>query len=177
MPNGIIIMYEIYYKESSSNNIYINVHNTNSTQYTIDRLSGSSEIEIKVRGYTIAGPGRWATIIVSGKIVVFQVLNFLSQSGVQVQNYSVIPLNYSSIWLIWVPPPLNEIPPLLYYTVHYSNPNIGIIETINITNSSTNAVIYKLNSSLDNYFAISMVTECDEGPSAIRFPGIMVYCY
>ena len=96
----------------------------------------------------------------------------------QVQNYSVIPLNYSSVWLIWVPPPLTEVPPLLYYTVHYSNPNIGIIETINITNSSTNAVIYKLNSSLDYYSIISMVTECDEGPfSVTEFSGIIAYCY
>ena len=74
MPNGIITVYEIHYKESSSNNMYINVHNTNSTQYTIYRLSGSSAIEIKVRGYTIAGPGRWATIIIElGKIIMFYV--------------------------------------------------------------------------------------------------------
>ena len=65
MPNGIITVYEIHYKESSSNNMYINVHNTTSTQYTIDQLSDSSAIEIKVRGYTIAGRGKWATIIVS----------------------------------------------------------------------------------------------------------------
>ena len=78
MPNGIIIMYEIHYKESSSNNMYINVRHTNSTQYTIDQLNGSSAIEIKVRGYTIAGPGRWATIIVSGKKIMFYVLNLSS---------------------------------------------------------------------------------------------------
>ena len=64
MPNGIITMYEIHYKESSSNTMY-NVHNTTSTQYTIDQLSESSVFKIKVRGYTIAGPGKWATITVS----------------------------------------------------------------------------------------------------------------
>ena len=64
MPNGIITMYEIHYKESSSNKMY-NMHNTTSTQYTIDQLSDSSAIEIKVRGYTIAGAGKWATITVS----------------------------------------------------------------------------------------------------------------
>ena len=66
MPNGIIIMYEIHYKESSSNKMY-NMHNTTSTQYTIDQLSDSSAFEIKVRGYTIAdvGAGKWATIYVS----------------------------------------------------------------------------------------------------------------
>ena len=90
----------------------------------------------------------------------------------QVQNYLVIPLNYSSVWLIWVPPPLNEIPPLLYYTVHYSN--FSNSETINFTNTSTNAVIYKLYFSVDYYFTISIVTQCEEGPfSVTRFPGII----
>ena len=89
----------------------------------------------------------------------------------RVQNYSVIPLNYSSVWLIWVPPPLNEIPPLLYYTVYYSN--FSNSETINITNTSTNAVIYKVHSSFDYYFNISVITQCDEKPfSATKFPGI-----
>ena len=79
IPNGIIIMYEINYKESSSNKMY-NVHNTTCTQYTIDQLNDSSAIEIKVRGYTIAGPGKWATITVStlGKQIMFHVLNFSS---------------------------------------------------------------------------------------------------
>ena len=95
----------------------------------------------------------------------------------KVQNYLVIYLNYSSAWLIWVTPPLNEIPPLLYYTVYYSN--FSNSETINFTNTSTNAVIYKLHSSLDYYFTISMITQCDEGPSSvIKFPGILAnYCY
>ena len=89
----------------------------------------------------------------------------------QVQSFAVIPLNYSSVWLTWVPPPLNEIPPLLYYTVHYSN--FSNSETINFTNSSTNAVIYKLYFSVDYYFTISIVTQCGEGPfSVIKFPGI-----
>ena len=97
---------------------------------------------------------------------------FLPPSGLaQVQKYSVIYLNYNSVWLIWVPPPLSEIPPLEYYTVHYSN--FSNSETINFTNTSTNAVIYKLHSSIDYYFTIGMVTECDEGPfSVIKFPGI-----
>ena len=173
MPNGIITVYEIHYKESSSNKMY-SMHNTTSTQYTIDQLNNSSAVEVKVRGYTIAGAGKWATITVStlGEKILSLMLNFFPQSGVaQVQNYSVIPLNYSSVWLIWVPPPLNEIRSLLYYTVHYSN--ISNSETINFTNNSTNAVIYKLHSSLDYYFTISMANQCGEGPSSvIKFPGI-----
>ena len=78
MPNGIIAVYEIHYKESSSNKMY-NMHNTTNTQYTIDQLSESSATEIKVRGYTVAGPGKWATINLStlGKIITSLVLNFL----------------------------------------------------------------------------------------------------
>ena len=77
MPNGIIAVYEIHYKESSSNKMY-NMHNTTNTQYTIDQLSESSAFEIKVRGYTIAGAGKWATITVStlGKNIMSLVLNF-----------------------------------------------------------------------------------------------------
>ena len=102
-------------------------------------------------------------------------LNFLSQSGLaQVQNYSIIPLNYSSVWLIWVPPPLNEIPPLLYYTIHYTN--TGINEAVHFTNTSTNAVIYKLNlGAIDYFFTISMITQCDEGPFSVGYyPGIII---
>ena len=64
MPNGIIIMYEIHYKEASSNKMY-NMYNTTSPQYTINQLNDSSAFEIKVRWYTIAGPGKWTTITVS----------------------------------------------------------------------------------------------------------------
>ena len=64
MPNGIITVYEIHHMESSSNKMH-NMYNTTSTQYTIDQLSDSSAIEIKVRGYTIAGAGKWTTITVS----------------------------------------------------------------------------------------------------------------
>ena len=64
MPNGIITVYEIHYKESSSNKMY-NMYNTTSSQYTIDQLNDRSVIEIKVSGYTIAGAGKWTTITVS----------------------------------------------------------------------------------------------------------------
>ena len=78
MPNGIITVYEIHYKESSSNKMY-NMRNTTSTLFTIDQLNDSSAIEIKVRGYTIAGAGKWATITVStlGKKIMFHVLDLL----------------------------------------------------------------------------------------------------
>ena len=91
----------------------------------------------------------------------------------QVQSYSVILLNDSSVWLVWVPPPLNEIPPLLYYTIHYAKTRIN--EAVNFTNNSTNAVIYKLNLGIDYFFTISMITQCDEGPFSVgNYPGIII---
>ena len=83
MPNGIIKMYEIHYKESSSSKMY-NTYNTTTTQYTIDQLNDSSKIEIKVRAYTIAGPGKWTTITAStlGTVIFIHVLNFSSLNQV-----------------------------------------------------------------------------------------------
>ena len=52
MPNGIIIMYEIHYKEASSNKMY-NMYNTTSPQYTINQLNDSSAFEIKVKMDTL----------------------------------------------------------------------------------------------------------------------------
>ena len=172
-PNGIITVYEIRYKESSSKDTYY-MHNTTSTHST---LNVSSEIEIKVRAYTIAGPGKWATVNAStlGKKIMFYGLNFSSSitaDVAQVKNYSVIPINDSSVWLTWVLPPLNDIPPLLYYTVQYGS--INSTNVINVASNITNRVISGLHSSLDYSFKVRMVTECNDGPfSESLSPGIM----
>ena len=174
MPNGIITVYEIHYKEPSSKETYM--HNTTCTHST---LNVSSEIEIKVRAYTIAGPGEWATINAStlGKKIMFHGLNFSSSitaDVAQVLNCSVIPINDSSVWLTWVPPPLNEIPPLLYYTVRYRSRSINSNNVISVTSNITNKVISGLHSSLDYTFQVCMVTECNEESfSEPCSPGIM----
>ena len=56
VPNGIIIMYEIRYRESNSNGPY-NMTNTTNTQYNIQGLLSFTNYTIGVRAYTSVGPG------------------------------------------------------------------------------------------------------------------------
>ena len=61
MPNGIIIVYEIRYRESDSNDSFIYM-NTTITQHIIDGLLPDTSYTVGVRAYTIAGPGEWIDI-------------------------------------------------------------------------------------------------------------------
>ena len=62
IPNGIIIMYDIRYRESDSNDSFIYVNGTTNTQHTIDGLTSFTNYTIGVRAHTIAGPGEWIDI-------------------------------------------------------------------------------------------------------------------
>ena len=65
LPNGVIIMYEIHYRESNSNGPY-NMTNTTNTQYkNVKGLLPNTNYIIGVRAYTSAGPGEWRDIQVS----------------------------------------------------------------------------------------------------------------
>ena len=57
-PNGIIIEYEIRYRESTSTGPY-NITNTTNTQYSIVGLIPNTSYTIGVRAYTSVGPGEW----------------------------------------------------------------------------------------------------------------------
>ena len=57
-PNGIITVYEIRYRESTSTDPY-NITNTTNTQYSIVGLIPNTSYTIGVRAYTSAGPGEW----------------------------------------------------------------------------------------------------------------------
>ena len=73
VPNGIIIIYEIHYRESNSIVIYNKVNTTN-TQYSIGGLLPNTNYAIAVRAYTSAGPGDWSDILFastnSGQLVI-----------------------------------------------------------------------------------------------------------
>ena len=58
MPNGIIIMYDIRYRESNNSDSFIHVNTTN-TEHTISGLLPNTSYTVGVRAYTIAGPGEW----------------------------------------------------------------------------------------------------------------------
>ena len=61
VPNGIIIVYEIRYRESTSTGPY-NITNTTNTQYSIVGLIPNNSYTIGVRAYTSVGPGEWTDI-------------------------------------------------------------------------------------------------------------------
>ena len=58
IPNGIITVYEIRYRESTSTGPY-NITNTTNTQYSIAGLIPNTSYTIGVRAYTSIGPGEW----------------------------------------------------------------------------------------------------------------------
>ena len=64
VPNGVIIMYEIRYRESNSNGPY-NMTNTTNTQYSIRGLLPITKYIIGVRAYTSVGPGEWSDTQIS----------------------------------------------------------------------------------------------------------------
>uniref|UniRef100_A0A1X7V2A3 Uncharacterized protein n=1 Tax=Amphimedon queenslandica TaxID=400682 RepID=A0A1X7V2A3_AMPQE len=58
IPNGIITVYEIRYRESTSTGPY-NITNTTNTHYIIVGLIPNTSYTIGVRAYTSIGPGEW----------------------------------------------------------------------------------------------------------------------
>ena len=61
IPNGIIIMYDIRYRESDNSDSFIYVNTTN-TQHIIYELLPNTNYTVSVRAYTIAGPGEWTSL-------------------------------------------------------------------------------------------------------------------
>ena len=58
IPNGIITVYGIRYRESTSTGPY-NITNTTNTNYSIVGLIPNTSYTIGVRAYTSIGPGEW----------------------------------------------------------------------------------------------------------------------
>ena len=59
MPNGIIIVYDIRYRESDNSDSFIYVNGTTNTQHIIGGLLPNTSYTVGVRAYTIVGPGEW----------------------------------------------------------------------------------------------------------------------
>ena len=64
IPNGIITVYEIRYRESNNNGLY-NITNTTNTQYSIEGLLPNTNYTIEVRAYTSIDPGDWNIVTMS----------------------------------------------------------------------------------------------------------------
>ena len=93
VPNGVIIIYEIRYRESNSNGPYI-MTNTTNTQYSIGGLLPNTKNTIGVRAYTSVGPGQWSNTQIS--------TNNIRRSLVNLFN-DLYPFLYSySVWILYL---------------------------------------------------------------------------
>ena len=64
IPNGIVIVYELRYRESDNNDSFVYVNITN-TQHIIDGLLLITNYTVSVRAHTGVVPGKWIDIQVS----------------------------------------------------------------------------------------------------------------
>ena len=62
IPNDIIIMYDIRYRESDNSDSFIYVNGITDTQHIIDGLILNTSYTIGVRAYTSVHPGEWIDI-------------------------------------------------------------------------------------------------------------------
>ena len=78
---------------------------------------------------------------------------------VVVQDFVVIPLNTTAVWLMWETPQISDI---LYYTVYYNKSNdTGMM---NFSSNAINGVIGGLvPNSADYQFIISMIIDINTG--------------
>uniref|UniRef100_A0A1X7SR16 Fibronectin type-III domain-containing protein n=1 Tax=Amphimedon queenslandica TaxID=400682 RepID=A0A1X7SR16_AMPQE len=160
MPNGIITVYEIRYRESTSTGRY-NITNTTNTYYSIVGLTPNTSYTIGVRVYTSIGPGEWTEMTAKTPLIS------------SVKGLMVIPLNASSVYVSWMIP---NISPLSHYTLYY-NESTDDVFSVNLSNTSTHEVITELTGSSTEYeFRISVTIGDFEGElSELVQPGSIQY--
>uniref|UniRef100_A0A1X7SZM2 Fibronectin type-III domain-containing protein n=1 Tax=Amphimedon queenslandica TaxID=400682 RepID=A0A1X7SZM2_AMPQE len=145
IPNGIITVYEIRYRESTSTGPY-NITNTTNTYYSIVGLIPNTSYTIGVRAYTSIGPGEWAA----------ETINIA-----KVGNFTLKYLNATSIQMNWLP-----IPGASYYTIYYSSEFDD--DSMNVSNETNQSVVSGLYSCLIYSFEMSVTIEINgtyyEGP-------------
>uniref|UniRef100_A0A1X7TGS7 Fibronectin type-III domain-containing protein n=1 Tax=Amphimedon queenslandica TaxID=400682 RepID=A0A1X7TGS7_AMPQE len=146
--NGIITVYEIRYRESTSTGPY-NITNTTNTYYSIVGLIPNTSYTIGVRAYTSIGPGEWAA----------ETINIA-----KVGNFTLKYLNATSIQMNWLP-----IPWASYYTVYYSSGCDD--DSMNVSNETNQSVVSGLYSCLIYSFEMSVTIEINgtyyEGPRTV----------
>ena len=119
IPNGIITVYEIRYRESTSTGPY-NITNTTNTQYSIVGLIPNTSYTIGVRAYTSIGPGEWT----NKKYITAQIRKELNIAPVFIFNpilaiihtFSVTKLNPTAVRAEW-----DSVTRASHYTVYYES--------------------------------------------------------
>ena len=115
-PNGIITVYEIRYRESTSTGPY-NITNTTNTQYSIVGLIPNTSYTIGVRAYTSVGPGECIDrTFTTVKIRKFYFHNHFIPIFIIaiVSNFSVTQINETAVAFQWIP-----IDETYLYAVYY----------------------------------------------------------
>ena len=119
IPNGIITVYEIRYKESTSTGPY-NITNTTNTNYSIVGLIPNTSYTIGVRAYTSIGPGEWTDreyttaqirkeLNIAPVIIIYPILAVI-------QTFSVTKLNSTAVRAEW-----GSVTRASHYTVYYES--------------------------------------------------------
>uniref|UniRef100_A0A1X7SR38 Fibronectin type-III domain-containing protein n=1 Tax=Amphimedon queenslandica TaxID=400682 RepID=A0A1X7SR38_AMPQE len=148
IPNGIITVYEIRYRESTSTGPY-NITNTTNTYYSIVGLIPNAIYTIGVRAYTSIGPGEWTA----------ETINIA-----KVGSFTLKYLNSTTVQMNWLP-----IPGTSYYTIYY---NSGYdVDSMNASNETNEVIIPELYSCLSYSFEMSVTIEINgiyyEGPRTV----------
>ena len=119
IPNGVIIMYEICYRESNSNGPY-NMSNTTNTQYSIGGLLPNTNYIVGVRAYTSVGPGEWSDIQISTsnirRSLVCLFNNLYPSSIAIVSGFNITKISNTAVLAMWQ---LITAPNIKHYTVYY----------------------------------------------------------
>uniref|UniRef100_A0A1X7T0F1 Fibronectin type-III domain-containing protein n=1 Tax=Amphimedon queenslandica TaxID=400682 RepID=A0A1X7T0F1_AMPQE len=105
IPNGIITVYEIRYRESTSTGPY-NITNTTNTYYSIVGLIPNTTYTIGVRAYTSIGPGEW----IDREYATAQIFAIVSQ------YFSIIKFSSTAVIAVW-----SSVPGASHYTVYYES--------------------------------------------------------
>lgn len=115
VSNGIITVYEIQYNDALSN--------TTKTVYSIEGLIPNTNYTIRVRAYTIVGPGEWSNILMISTTVIrkymYLCLNLFIHTAI-IMDFSVIQHNFTDVQVTWSP--ITTITRTEYqYILHYSS--------------------------------------------------------
>ena len=163
-PNGVIIMYEIRYRESNSNGPYI-MTNTTNTQYSIGGLLPNTNYTIGVRAYTSVGPGEWSDTQISISNIRRSLVCLLNNLHpflyiATVSGFNITKINNTAVLAMWQP---ITAPEVKHYTVYYISTSkrkrqSDIGKKI-FPAGSSKGVIKRLQENLDYLFSLSVTYE------------------
>uniref|UniRef100_A0A1X7VB07 Uncharacterized protein n=1 Tax=Amphimedon queenslandica TaxID=400682 RepID=A0A1X7VB07_AMPQE len=103
IPNGIITVYEIRYRESTSTGPY-NITNTTNTYYSIVGLIPNTSYTVGVRAYTSIGPGEWTN------------REYTTTQIPVAQIFSITKFSSTAVVIDW-----DSVPGASHYTVYYES--------------------------------------------------------